>query len=504
MSGPYFLGLDAGTSLTKAALFDLVGREIAVAEIATSISRPHPGWSEIDPEAAIAAAMQVLGRVVRESGVDPASIAGLGISAAMVGAWVLDEAGRPLRAAITWDDSRAQGLIDAHVAETPDFMSRIFASSGSVMQQGCTLPVMAWLAQHEPQLLARAAHVVSFKDYLRFRFTGRIGSDRTEAAVLPGSAAARDRSDEMLSLFRLEPYRHLFAPVEESEALGGHMLPEIAATIGLAAGLPVAVGAGDVAATVIGAGAMAPQTAIAVLGTACMVGVLHDRPVFDPPDVGLLFTLPANRWYRAMVNVAGTLNLDWAFATLAPEIAGRADRFDLLDAMLDATPPGAHGLTYLPYLSQSGIIAPVVDPAARAQFSGLTPRHDRACMFRAVVEGVSLAMADLLDALSFQGDRLVLVGGGARNDRWSQMIADITGRQVVVPTGTQFGARGAAWLAATATGHIADIARAGLDSRRGRAFDPASKGGCAPAYSDARAAYRNARSRALGSIASQG
>lgn len=494
--GRHFLGLDAGTSLTKAALFDIAGREIAVAEMPTAVGRPQPGWSEIDPEEAWAASVAVLRRVVAESGVDPRSIRGLGLSAAMVGAWVLDSAGKPLRPAITWEDSRAQQLIASHVAATPDFMSRIFASSGSVMQQGCTLPVVAWLALHEPSVLEQAAHVVSFKDYLRFRLTGRIGTDRTEAAVLPGSAVERDRSDAMIALFGLERRSHLFPAVEDSESVGGRLSSEAAALVGLPEGLPVAVGAGDVAATVVGAGELVAGTATAVLGTACMVGVIHDRPVFDPPDVGLLFTLPGNRWYRAMLNVAGTLNLDWAFATLAPDLAARDDRFAALDRMLDETPPGARGLTYLPYLSDSGIIAPIVDPSARAQFSGLTPRHDRACMFRAVVEGVAFAMLDLLEALSFNGDRLVLTGGGARNTRWTQMICDLVGRQVVVPEGTQFGARGAAWLAATATGDLPGILHAARGTAGDRMFEPDAA--AAAALKPALIAYRAARDRLIG------
>jgi sugar (pentulose or hexulose) kinase len=165
-----------------------------------------------------------------------------------------------------------------------------------------------------------------------------------------------------------------------------------------------------------------------------------------PADIGLLFTLPGERWYRAMVNVAGTLNLDWAFDALAPDLAGRADRFALLDDMIRATPPGAHGLAYLPYLSESGIIAPVVDPHARAQFDGLSPRHDRACLFRAVLEGVAFAMHDLFDALGFDGERVLLTGGGAQNPLWVQMICDLIGRPVEVPDGSQFGA-GAAALA---------------------------------------------------------
>jgi sugar (pentulose or hexulose) kinase len=504
MTGPLFLGLDAGTSLTKAGLFDLQGHELAVAEVGTSVNRPRAGWSEIEPEIAYEAAIEVLRRVVRESGVDPLSIGGLGVSAAMVGAWLLDPSGRALRPGISWEDSRAQALIDRYAADMPDFMSRIFMSSGSVMQQGCTLPVMAWLAENEPEMLAAAAHVVSLKDFLRFRFTGTIGTDRTEAAVLPGSAAARDRSDEMISLFRLEDHAHLLPPVFDSESRAGHLSSAVASRIGVAAGLPVAVGAGDVAATVLGTGSLEANTAVAVLGTACMVGVVHDRPIFEPPDVGLLFTLPARRWYRAMLNVAGTSNLDWAFSTLAPELSSDPHRYDVLDTMLDATPPGARGLTYLPYLSESGIIAPVVDPTARAQFSGLSPLHDRACMFRAVVEGVAFAMADLLEALSFEGSELSLVGGGARNGRWGQMIADVTGLTVRIPHGTQFGARGAAWLAAAACGQTIDLVRPAGDQATARSHFPAAPGQCCPRFLDARVAFQTAKARLFGSARSQG
>jgi len=477
MTGPYFLGLDAGTSLIKAAIFDLDGRELAVAERPTTVHRPHPGWSEIDPAKAWAAAVEVIAGVVRQSRLDPGNIAGIGLSAAMVGAWLLDADGMPLRRGITWEDSRAQPLIEAHLADDPAFLDRISASSGSVMQQGCTLPVLAWLARHEPETLRRTRHVLCFKDYLRFRLTGRIATDRSEAAVLPGSARERTRSADMIALFNLEAYEQLLPPVEDSETVAGGLTTEAAAATGLRRGLPVAIGAGDVAATVIGAGGLVPGTATAVLGTACLAGVVHDRPVFEPAGIGLLFTLPGDRWYRAMVNVAGTLNLDWAFETLAPDLAGRSDRFAALDAMLAATPTGAHGLTYLPYLSESGIIAPRVDRMARAQFSGLTPRHDRACLFRAITEGVAFAMVDLLDALSFDGERLLLTGGGARNDIWVQMICDLIGKPVEVPHGSQFGARGAALLAATAVGRFANINDAtAIISGNGRVFEPRSAG----------------------------
>ncbi|WP_309085690.1 FGGY-family carbohydrate kinase [Chelativorans sp.] len=496
MNGPLFIGLDAGTSLTKAAVFDLAGRQLGEARRGTTLLRPHPGWSELDPEEAWQAALDVLRRVVSESGVDRSRIAGIGLTGAMVGAWVVDGEGNALRPGITWEDSRAQGWIERRLAADARFLSRIFASSGSMMQQGCTLPVLAWLAENEPEILARAAHVMSYKDFLRMRLTGLAATDRSEASVIPGSARERTRSDAMIALFGLEKFAQLLPPVMDSERFIGGLMPAAADAIGLPSGLPVAIGAGDVPATVIGAGGLATGMATAVLGTTCMVGVCHDRPVFEPADLGLLFTLPGHRWYRAMVNVAGTLNLDWAFSALAPDLAARPDRFDMMNEMIGTVPPGAHGLVYLPYLSESGIIAPVVDYGARAQFHGLVPRHDRAALFRAVMEGVAFAMRDLFDALDFAGDRVLLTGGGAQNPVWAQMIADLAGRDVHVPEGTQFGARGAALLAATAAGHFASVADASASAAGGGTSYRSDREGAA-ALLPALLRYRETRDRLL-------
>lgn len=496
MSDHLYLGLDAGTSLTKAAIFDIAGNQLAEAQHRTTVRRPDSGWSELDPDEAWDAAVDVIARAVREIGGDAARIRGIGITAAMVGAWLTDGDGKAVRRGITWEDSRAQVLIEAHVARDPAFLRTIFASSGSVMQQGCTLPVLAWLAENEPETLARTSNVLSYKDFLRLRLTGRVATDRTEASVIPGSARERTRSDAMIALFGLEAHRGLLPPVMDSERFIGGLAADVARATGLPEGLPVGIGAGDVAATVIGAGGLQAGTATAVLGTTCMVGVVHDRPVFEPADLGLLFTLPGERWYRAMVNVAGTLNLDWAFSALAPDLAARPDRFAVMTEMVRAVPPGAHGLVYLPYLSESGIIAPKVDHAARAQFSGLSPRHDRACLFRAVLEGVAFAMRDLFDALAFDGDRVLLTGGGAQNPDWVQMISDLIGQRVEVPEGSQFGARGAALLAATAAGDFATINEASAAvAGRGRTYAPDPRGTAALAPAFAR--YAAARDRLL-------
>lgn len=497
----YLLGIDAGSSLCKAAIFNPGGRLVAVATRRTTLQRPKPGWSELDPGDAWEATVAVIREVVEKAEIDPRRVLGIGLSAAMVGAWVLDANGEPLRPGIIWEDCRSQPILDRMQARDPEVLSTIFRSSGSVLQQGCTLPILAWLKENEPSLIAQAGHVVSYKDYLRSRLTGLVATDRSEAAVIPGDARKRWRSDAMIALFELEDCVHLLPPIRDSETILGGLTAEAARRVGLPEGLPVAIGSGDVPATVIGAGGLRPGLATAVLGTTCMAGVCHDEPVFSPPDIGLLFSLPGDCWFRAMVNVAGTLNLDWAMALLAPDLVAGLDAYEAVTALIEGVPPGSRGVSYLPYLSDSGIIAPVVAPDARAQFSGLAPVHDHADMLRAVFEGVAFALHDLVSALGFTGDRMLLTGGGGQNPIWAQMIADVLGLEIVVPAGSQLGARGAALVAATAIGLYADV-RAASSAAPQAAARYAPSGHGRQTYGQALALYKTRRDAMIAGLES--
>lgn len=453
-----FLGIDAGSSVLKAAVFDAAGKQIRVASARTPLQRPQPGWVEADPQTCLDALEHVIAETIRGN---EKAIKAIGISGAMVGAWLVDENGKALRAGINWEDSRSQDLLEAMIADRPSLMSDIFLVSGSVLQQGCTLPVLAWFKQNQPDLLARTAHVLSYKDFLRHHLTGTFAADRSEAAVLPGDARSQDRSPELMDMFGIADLVRLLPSVSHSQDVVGHLAPEAAERTGLQTGIPVVAGAGDVIANVIGAGGLKAGAATAILGTTCMVGVCHDEPVFTPADLGLLFSLPDQHWYRAMVNVAGTLNLDWTLKLVAPDLKDDPNRFSKVNTMIANTPIGANGVTYLPYLSESGIIAPIADPHARAQFCGLHAGHDRADIVRAVYEGVAFAIADLVDLLSIEPDTpITLTGGGSHSEVWCQIIADVTGRPILVPEGSEFGAKGAALLAATAIGTFASVTEA--------------------------------------------
>ncbi|MEO1016343.1 MAG: FGGY-family carbohydrate kinase [Pseudomonadota bacterium] len=454
----HFLGIDIGTSVVKAALFDegLTQRGRAQ-EPLVPLTGP-PGYAEVDMESVWQAVVRTVRQVLART--EAQTIAAIGISANMVGAWLIDAQGVPVRPGILWSDARTQSLIEQLRRDSHGFMETIFRSSGSVMQQGCTLPLLRWMIENEPESLENAAALFGCKDWIRFKLTGEIATDITEASVAPGDAHGRGRSDAMIAVLGVEAWAHLLPAPQPSEATGGHLTQQAAAELGLWPGISVAIGAGDVPSSVLGAGTARSGQAVSILGTTCLNCVVMDEPNLEPLDLGLTFCLPGNKWLRAMVNVAGTSSLDWIARLLGqatPE--GMAD-IEKTEAMARSVEPGAEGVTFLPYLNASGIIAPFVEPRARGCFFGLEERHGPETMVRAVYEGVALSIRDCFLIMPQPVEEICLIGGGGRSDFWAQMIADICNRRVVTLNEREVGARGAALLAAVSINHLADIGAA--------------------------------------------
>lgn len=455
-----YLGIDIGTSVIKAALFDASGDERAEAAERMQLLAAPVGWSELDGEAVWDVTARVIRSLFAAPGLRPQDVRGIGVTGVMVGAWLVDEQGGLVRPPILWNDARAQDLVDRLQAREPDLFSKVFSHSGSMMQLGCTLPVLAWLKENEPENLARATCLLCAKDFIRYRLTGVLATEESEAAMAPGSAVTRDFHPDQAALLGVTDLVHLLAPVRPAQTVAGTLTEAAAAATGLVAGTPVAIGTGDTGACVLGAGCHEPGQAVTVLGTTCLNGVLFDHAVYEPRDLGLLFILPENRWMKTMVNVAGTTVLDWCLSALCPDIAAAEKPYEALGALAETSPPGANGVVFVPYLSASGVIAPRIEPRARAGFHGLAPHHTRADMVRAVYEGIAYAIRDCYEAIGGTGGVIRLSGGGARSPFWSQMIADVTGYAVEIPKGTQFGAKGAALCAAVAVGDHASIGEA--------------------------------------------
>jgi sugar (pentulose or hexulose) kinase len=204
----------------------------------------------------------------------------------MVGVWPIDAKGRPVRQAVLVSDTRGQEAIDATMARDPQVLKRIFASDGCVVEPGCTLPALRWLFDHEPETMASARWILTCKDWLRFRLTGEIATDETEAAVAPGDARARGRSIDMLRLFGLDASIELFPPVLVSEAVAGHVTAAAASETGLRAGTPVAVGAGDVPCCALASGAADPGTPAPFSERPCTTAWLSIAPYSNLSSLG--------------------------------------------------------------------------------------------------------------------------------------------------------------------------------------------------------------------------
>lgn len=421
-------------------------------------------------EATWTTAAQTIGEVLAQAGIEGSQIAAVGLSGNMIGAWLVDAQGQPVRDAMLWNDGRTQPLIERLNRQRPGFASEVFGYSGSVLEYGATLPLVRWLADHEPDSLKRAAVVLHSKDWVRYKLTGTLLTDVSEVPGLPGDARRQDYAEPLFDLFGLRPYRHLFPAFVASETVVGTVQRDAAAQTGLLEGTPVVAGAGDVPAVTLGVGAVEAGVACSILGTHSINGIVLDTPSFEPADLGLLFTIPGRRWLRALTNVAGTTNLDWFAAQFCDSevraSASSGELFAALERLAGESEPGARGVVYHPYLSAVGIIAPVFEPAARAQFFGLIPEHTRADLLRAVYEGVALAIRDCYVAIGTRVSEIRLSGGGARSPLWGQIIADVTGTRVIVPAGTEFGAKGAALLAGVGIGWFASIGDAARQAVR--------------------------------------
>jgi sugar (pentulose or hexulose) kinase len=449
----YLLGVDSGTSIVKSVVFDLHGAEIAVARRDMPLVSPKPGWSEVDMRAAWEATADTIAEVVQNVGLD--NISAVGISGTACGAWLIDENGQPLRNAILWNDGRAADVIAEWQAE--GVYKRIFEISGNAPFPGYPLSTLRWLMRHEPQTLENARWFLFHKDWLRYNLTGEIHAEEADISYFPGDISNRSHSDELLMLAGLIAYRDRLPPILRSHDLAGTITESASNRTGLRVGTPVVAGAVDVVASALGGGVYRPGQACAILGTSFLNSLIVSEPSFTPVESGVEAAMPAGGWIRSVVNTSGTINIDWLVDHLAGEERALAEKtgrsiYDHIEETVAVVPPGANGLTYLPYLNTAGIISPFADPNARGLFFGLSLENTRADMMRAIYEGTALAMRDCFDAIGQPVDEVILVGGGARSAFWSQMFADATGKRIVIPEGTEFGARGGAILAGVGTG----------------------------------------------------
>jgi len=447
------LGIDVSTTGVKALVID---RDGAISDSFTSplhLSNPQPLWSEQKPNDWWQAAVNSIQHVVRENA--GGDIAAIGLTGQMHGLVLLDEAGEVLRPSILWNDQRCAAEGDEIRARLGK--ERLIQISGNDALTGFTAPKIVWVRNHEREVYDRARHVLLPKDYLRYKLTSEYAMDKADGSgTLLFDLQRRDWSNELLDALDI-PAAWL-PPTFEGPAITSRITAEAAQATGLSEGTPVVAGGGDQAAQAVGVGAIRPGVVALTLGTSGVVFAATETPLIEAQGRLHAFchAVP-ERWHLMGVMLSAAGSLQWYRDALYPNVSFQ----ELVNEAAEVA-PGSDGLLFLPYLC--GERTPHPDPLARGSWVGLTTRHTRAHLTRAVLEGVAFGFKDMFSLMQDVGlgeiDEVRVSGGGAKSNLWRQILADVLESELVTVNTTEGAAYGAALLAGVAAGVWPNVDRA--------------------------------------------
>jgi len=442
-----FLGLDISTTGAKALLINEKGGVVSSATAPLTLSAPHPLWSEQDPRDWWNGIAKSIHQALELAGEAGSAVTAIGLTGQMHGLVLLDEQGEVLRPAILWNDQRTGAQCDEIRSRLGK--QHLIQITGNDALTGFTAPKILWVQQNEPEIYAKARHILLPKDYIRYRLTGDLAMDKADGSgTILFDLKTRDWSSEVLAA--LEIPANWLPTTYEGPAVTGYVNPLAAAETGLVQGTPVVGGGGDQAAQAVGVGAVQPGIIALTLGTSGVVFATTESPLIEPDGRLHAFchAVPG-RWHFMGVMLSAAGSLQWYRDTLAPGIS-----FDTLVNEAGDIKAGSEGLFFLPYLT--GERTPYPDPLARAAWVGLTVRHTRAHMTRAVLEGVAFGIKDnfrlILQAGLGSIEQVRISGGGAKSGLWRQIMADVLGVELVTVNTTEGAAFGAALLAGVGAG----------------------------------------------------
>ena len=447
-----WIGLDIGTGGSRALLVDENGA------VRASFTSPHaemtmlqPLWAEQDPDDWWRAAIDAIRGLLQTAGVSASAVKAVGLSGQMHGLVMLDGAHKVIRPALIWCDQRSQPQVDAINAKIG--RARVLEYIANPVLTGFTLPKLLWVRDHEPARYERLRKMLLPKDYIRYKLTGEFASEVSDAS---GTAlfdvVNRKWSLDLVSALDLD--RAILPQVFESSDTTGTITQEAAALTGLAPGTPVAGGGGDQAASAVGNGIVEPGIVSCTLGTSGVVFAHMENVAYDPGGrVHTFCHAVRGKWHVMGVTQGAGLSLQWFRNQLAPGVS-----YDALMTEAAAAPAGSDGLYWLPYLM--GERTPHLDATIRGGWIGLTARHTRASLIRALIEGVSYSQRDGLDIIEQLRVPVTSVrasGGGANSPFWRQVLADVLGKRVVTLASQEGSAYGAALLGMVATGAYSSV-----------------------------------------------
>lgn len=458
--------VDVGTSVIKAVAFDDRGTAIALARQETEVLRPAPGFSEQDMDSVWNASVATIRAALRQVS-DPVHL--ISLTAQGDGCWLVDAHGRPTGPAILWNDARAAAIVDRWRVDGR--LNEAYRRNGSQTFAGLPNGIFTWLKQRTPDRLEHSHKSLCCNGWIFYNLTGHMAIDESDASVPFFDVRERRYSPELLQLYGLEWAERLLPTVLPNDRRAGELCSKAATELGLAAGLPVVMSPYDVASTSIGVGAVSDGQACSILGTTLCTEVVMSQISLEGDPSGLTIPFgPPGLYLRAFPTLAGSEVIHWAVRQLA--LKEPAD----LSRLAAKAPPGADGLCCLPYFSPAGERVPFLNTGARGSLFGLSFEHGREHIARAVLEGLSLVIRDCFQASQETPSRqrvCGLCGGGANNDLWCQLIADVTGIPTFRPADQEIGAKGAFIVGMVAVGQEADLPAAARKYVRARdGFEP--------------------------------
>jgi xylulokinase len=448
----YFMGIDISTTSAKALIIDEQGNVVGLGSTPQPISQPHPLWSEQHPNDWWDGVVSSIRAALQEASLSGDAIKGIGLTGQMHGLCMLDEAGNVLRPAILWNDQRTQKQCD-DITRIIGF-ERLIELTGNRALTGFTAPKILWVRENEPEVYQQCAHILLPKDFIRYKLSGDYATDLAGASgTLLMNVAERQWSDEVIDALQIP--REWMPPVHEGPQITGVVSDKAAALTGLEGGIPIVGGGGDQAAGAVGMGCVSPDKIGVTVGTSGVVFAPLAQYAYEPEGRLHAFchSVPG-QWHFMGVMLSAAGSLQWYRDALAPDVP-----FNQLLQEAETVEPGSDGLLFLPYLT--GERTPHPDPTARGAFVGLTTRHTRGHMTRAVLEGVAFGLKDSFSLIANAGlpeqFEVRISGGGAKSPIWQQVIADILGAPLVNVNTAEAGAFGAAILASVGVEHFPDV-----------------------------------------------
>lgn len=444
----YILGIDVGTSNVKAVLFDECGAEVSVSSRESKTINGAGNQVEQDMNIVWEKVKSCIKDVAESGKAGKEEIIGIGVTGQGEGCWLIDKNGEPVQNAILWCDGRSVEEVREITQEHPEIGQLYYKTTGTPPLLGNQMMLLKWMKENRKETLDKAWKLIFCKDWIRFKMTGEVKTEITDSLTSLIDVQTGKIAVDLMKAMDIAEYIDYFPQPVRSDETVGTILDSFADEVGLRRGLPVIAGALDTSATAVGLGAIHEKDVCVILGTTCASEIVlrkedcefgKEASRYEKHPIGELYV-------ELQPTLNGTPNIDWMLENIST-----TKDFGEIDKIVDSVPVGCGGVVYHPYISVAGERAPFYHPYARASFFGVSQVTTREYLIRAVYEGISLSIRDCLQNVDKSGT-IFLAGGGAKSPVWAQMIADVVGMRVMIPSGKELGAKGVALMIGVSQG----------------------------------------------------